>query len=54
MHIHHTVAIKESGDPLVKKQQSIQHTVQFSGDTFTNDVQFLFCRMHIPTFVIAG
>ena len=39
---------------LVKKQQSVQHTVQYSGDTFTDDVQFLVCRMHIPTFVIAG
>ena len=26
---------------LVKKQQSVQHTVQYSGDTFTDDVQFL-------------
>ncbi len=44
-----------SQDPLLaKKQQSVQHTVQYSGDTFTDDVQFLFCRMHIPTFVIAA
>ena len=30
---------------------SVHHTVQYSGDTFTDDVQFLVCRMHIPTYI---